>query len=338
MLARLTLPISGFVLLLASAAVAWPEDAPEAPSGAPSTDDLVAAIVFGTPEDVGRAAGWLRALSQERVEEVLMRLRRAAQTSAVTEALGSVRGTISGAGVGHGSRVELRRTRLDASAALRGLFSGNRTLESAVDGSGQYAIASVPPGPYEVVLLRDATAFSFANVVLTRDESVSADCVLDRTSVELGVRGDVDRGSEAPRVILIGAAASDRRFIAEPRLGERIVAVGLPAGAWDWTGTLDLVTSTTVSLQLSREPGARVELVLPEHGWIDVRLQGVVAAGSETIVIASPDGARNLIRQSSRDGRCRVAAPPGTWTVRRGHRGASTSVVVRGSATVRADL
>ena len=78
MLARLTLTISGFVLLLASAAVAWPEDAPEAPSGAPSTDDLVAAIVFGTPEDVGRAAGWLRALSQERVEEVLMRLRRAA--------------------------------------------------------------------------------------------------------------------------------------------------------------------------------------------------------------------------------------------------------------------
>ena len=342
-LSRLTRTLTPFVLLIASASAAWPEDSPATSPTAPTTDDLVAAIMFGTPDDVARAAGWMRALSQERVEDVLMRLRRATQPSVVTQALGRVTGTVSGFAGREAQRVELRRTRLDAAAAFRGLLSGSPPLESSVDAGGKYSISAVPPGQYEVVLVRGTTAFAFADVVISRDEVVSANLALDRTAVEVNVAGGGGGGgggSEHPRVVLIGVSpgSSDGRFIAEPRLGDRVVASGLPSGLWEWTGTLDLVTSNTVRHELLRDHRGAVELEFPEYGWIEVRLKGPVVAAAETVVIASSDGARNLIRQSTRDGRCRVAAPPGSWTVRRGSHGASVIVVVRGASSVQVEL
>lgn len=339
-LSRLTLTLTSLVFLIASASAAWPEDSPATPPSAPTTDDLVAAIMFGTPEDVARAAGWMRALSQERVEDVLMRLRRATQTSAVTQALGRVTGTVSGSTGGDGQRVELRRTRLDAAAAFRGLLSGSRPLESPVDTGGKYSISAVPPGQYEVVLVRGTTALAFADVVISRDEVVSANLALDRTAVEVNVAGGAGGGSEHPRVVLIGVSpgSSVGRFIAEPRIGEQVVVSGLSSGLWEWTGNLDLVTSNTVRHELLRDQRGAVELEFPEYGWIEVRLKGPVVAATETVVIASSDGARNLIRQSTRDGRCRVAAPPGSWTVRRGSHGASVAVVVRSASSVQVDL
>lgn len=317
------------VVGLAAAGGARSEDAP-APA-TPTDDDLVAAVLFGSPDDVTRAAGWLRVLPADRVRDVLLRLRRAARPAAVAATDGRVSGSVTGGARVAGERVELRRTRPDAAAALRALLGDERPLTSAVDAAGAYTVHGVPAGAYEVVLRRGPLALGFADVVIARDEAARADVALDSTSLELRVAGlGADRTGSAA-VVLAGSRPDRpaRTCVVEVRSEAPVTVDGLPAGTWAWTAVLDLVTSPTVRGDVVRDRGARVDTALPAFGWISIQRADAGRGAPEPVVVESPDGSRHLLRTCDAQGRCRVAAPPGPWVVRRGPRTAPVPVEVR---------
>lgn len=315
-------------------------DEPDPAPAPPSVDALVDAILLGSREDVKRAAGWLRAVPSEHVEEVLVRLRRAALPGRVTSAPGRVEGHVTGVErLVERAVVALRRREFDAAEAFRALVADARPLEAPLDGAGGYAITDVPLGRYTITLSAGPVTYVLGDVSITADTPQRRDLVLSPTEVRVRVASQVGGGTTPVEVVAARREPGAGTCTIRVGVGDVVGVAGLAPGRWDFTPSVHLVVGAAVTTDVVEGRPSDVEVRLPPFGWIDARARASRVAGARpTLRVGRADGRSHVFREADDDGIARFAVPPGRYLVAVEPRGAAIEVEVHAGARVPVDV
>jgi thermitase len=223
---------------------------------------------------------------------------------------------------------------------IAGAMVTDSTRTATTDASGEYTMADVSPGTYEVTASKSGYESSSLTVTVLEGNTALADLALTRVIVLGTVTGTVtDAGSGSP---IAGAVVTDStRTTTTDASGEYTIA-NVPPGTYQVTGSKSGYESSSLTVTVSEGNTAVADLSLVQIIVPGTITGTVTAAGGGSPIAGATvtDGTRTTTTDAS--GEYTIAGvPPGTYQVtasKPGYESSSLTVTVSEGNTAVADL